>query len=153
MSDLLPELLVNQIVLLAGMETECDGLVGVDSVTFQGLCRGKGGLLAVWDCLSSSSWTRWIRHSFCCTSFVKVEKKVNTLTERSVIQELTLTKLVQQNECLIHLVQELLDKQSQTASRPPLPLHRHVKPDKTEFLWKPNKFPSHREIPLQLMLI
>jgi len=35
-----------------------------------------------------------------------------------------LTKLVQQNERLIHLVQELLDKQPQTASRPPLPQHR-----------------------------
>ena len=43
---------------------------------------------------------------------------------RKVIQELTLTKLIQQNERLIHLVQELLDKQPQTASRPPLPLHR-----------------------------
>ena len=53
----------------------------------------------------------------------QLEKK-STLTERSVIQELTLTKLVLQNERLIHLVQELLDKQPQTASRPPLPLHR-----------------------------
>ena len=26
---------------------DCGGLVGVDGVTFQGLCRGKGGLLAV----------------------------------------------------------------------------------------------------------
>jgi hypothetical protein len=50
----------------------------------------------------------------------QLEKKVNTLTERSV----TLTKLVQQYEHLIHLVQELLDKQPQTASRPLLPLHR-----------------------------
>jgi hypothetical protein len=54
----------------------------------------------------------------------QLEKKVNTLTERSVIQELTLIKLVQQNERLIHLVQELLENQPQTASRPPLPLHR-----------------------------
>ena len=54
----------------------------------------------------------------------QLEKKVNTLTERSVIQEFSLTKLVKQNEHLIHLVQELLENQPQTASRPPLPLHR-----------------------------
>jgi hypothetical protein len=40
-------------------------------VTFQGLCRDKGGLLTVWGCLSSSSWTRWIRRSFCFTSLSK----------------------------------------------------------------------------------
>ena len=64
------------------METECDGLVGVDSVTFQGLCRGKGGLLAVWGWFSSSSWTRWIRRSFCCTSFIKVSSCITDLSVR-----------------------------------------------------------------------
>lgn len=74
----------------------------------------------------------------------QLERKVNTLNERSVIQEHTLTKLVQQNERLIYMVQDLLDKQPQTASRPPIPLHKpwNVTPS------TPTR-PQHSQFPFQ----